>query len=55
MDSSKTSYGESEFKSSTREGVGIRGVVEGVQECFALDIKGSKRHSTRVGEHLFGK
>jgi hypothetical protein len=30
-DSSKTSDGEGEFKSAIKEGVGIRGVVEGVQ------------------------
>jgi hypothetical protein len=37
-DLNKTSNGEGKFKFAIIEGVGIRGVVEGVQECFCLDI-----------------
>jgi len=29
--------------------VGIKGVVEGIQKCFCLDIQKFEGHSTRVG------
>jgi hypothetical protein len=41
-DSSRTLDGESEFKSTTREGAGIIRVVEGVQKCFVWTYKDLK-------------
>jgi hypothetical protein len=43
-DLNKASNGEGKFKFATREGVGIKGVVEKF-----LDIQRSKGHSTKVG------
>jgi hypothetical protein len=48
-DLNRISNGEGKFKFATKEGVGIRGVVEGVQECFCLDIQKFEGHSTKVG------